>query len=88
MSLHRFTSQRLLLLLGVLVVAGCAGSGSRPDGSAAAERSEPVAAQETVLPEIPPEELAPGLTVTELPHRFRVATMINLVKHFLDELRE
>jgi tetratricopeptide (TPR) repeat protein len=54
MSLRRFTSLRLLLPLGVLVVAGCAGSGTRPDASAAGEKSEAVAGPERLLPEIPP----------------------------------
>lgn len=37
------------------------------------------------LPEIPADELAEGLTVAELPRRFRAATMVNLVKRFLEE---
>ncbi len=32
------------------------------------------------LPEIPPEELAEGLSMSELPRRFRVATMMNMVR--------
>ena len=32
------------------------------------------------LPEVPPEELAEGLTMAMLPRRFRVATMMNLVR--------
>ena len=37
------------------------------------------------LPEIPAEELADGLTVAELPRRFRAVTMVNLVERFLEE---
>jgi Flp pilus assembly protein TadD len=45
---------KLLLPLGVLVVAGCAGSGPKPDAEVAREQSEAVVGQERVLPEIPP----------------------------------
>ena len=31
------------------------------------------------MPEVPPEELLPGLTRQELPRRFRVATLVNWV---------
>ena len=41
-----------------------------------------------VLPEVPAEELAEGLTVAELPRRFRVATMVNLVGRLMEEKRE
>ena len=37
------------------------------------------------LPEVPPEELAEGLTTAELPRRFRVATMVNLVDRLLED---
>ncbi|MCP4348946.1 MAG: hypothetical protein GY795_25990 [Desulfobacterales bacterium] len=37
------------------------------------------------MPEVPPEELPDGLTVQELPLRFRVATMVNLVEKTLEE---
>jgi acyl carrier protein len=37
------------------------------------------------LPDIPPEELAEGLTTTDLPRRFRVSTMVNLVARLLEE---
>ena len=37
------------------------------------------------LPEVPPEELAPGLTAAELPRRLRVATMVNLVLRLREE---
>jgi acyl carrier protein len=40
------------------------------------------------LPEVPPEELAPGLTTADLPRRFRVATMVNLVNRLLEEKHE
>jgi acyl carrier protein len=40
------------------------------------------------MPEVPPEELADGLTQGELPLRFRVATMVNLVCRLLDEQRQ
>jgi len=39
------------------------------------------------MPEVSPEELADGLTPGELPLRFRVATMVNLVCRLLDEQR-
>ena len=39
------------------------------------------------MPEVPQEELAPGLTVTDLPRRFRVATIVNLVLQLLQEQR-
>jgi Flp pilus assembly protein TadD len=55
MSLHRSTSLRLLLPLGVLVVAGCAGTGTKPDAAAEREQSELAAGPERILPEIPPE---------------------------------
>lgn len=38
-----------------------------------------------VLPEVPAEELADGLTTAQLPRRFRVATMANLVNRLLEE---
>ena len=37
------------------------------------------------MPEIPPEELSEGLTVADLPRRFRVATMVNLVGRLLED---
>ena len=37
------------------------------------------------LPEVPPDELAEGLTAAELPRRFRVATMVNLVNRLMEE---
>ncbi|MCP4104192.1 MAG: hypothetical protein GY749_01425 [Desulfobacteraceae bacterium] len=37
------------------------------------------------MPEVPPGELPDGLTVQELPLRFRVATMVNLVEKTLEE---
>jgi acyl carrier protein len=40
------------------------------------------------LPEIPSSELADGLTVAQLPRRFRVATMVNLVSRLLEEKGE
>ena len=54
MSLHRSTSWRLLLPIGVLVVAGCAGPGPKPDAAPKPEQGEPVAREQRVLPEIPP----------------------------------
>ena len=54
MSLHRSTSWRLLLPIGVLVIAGCAGSGPKPDAAARQAQGEPAARSERVLPEIPP----------------------------------
>lgn len=38
-----------------------------------------------VMPEVPPEELPEGLTSADLPHRFRVSTMMNLVSRLLEE---
>jgi acyl carrier protein len=40
------------------------------------------------LPEVPAEELAEGLTTAQLPHRFRVATMVNLVERLLEKKHE
>ena len=40
------------------------------------------------LPEVPPGELADGLTASQLPRRFRVATMCNLVARLLEEKGE
>jgi acyl carrier protein len=37
------------------------------------------------MPEVPPEELADGLTTADLPRRLRVATMVNLVSRLLEE---
>ena len=54
MSLHCSTSRRLLLPIGVLVIAGCAGSGPKPDAAAELLQGEPVAREARVLPEIPP----------------------------------
>jgi hypothetical protein len=39
------------------------------------------------MPEVPPDELANGLSSAELPSRFRVATVVNLVCRLLDEKR-
>jgi len=40
------------------------------------------------LPEIPAEELPEGLTTADLPRRFRVATMVNLVAGLLEKKNE
>ena len=40
------------------------------------------------LPEVPMDELADGLSVGDLPRRFRVATMVNLVCRLLEEKDE
>jgi acyl carrier protein len=37
------------------------------------------------LPEIPVEELADGLLLADLPRRFRVATMVNMVRRCKEE---
>jgi len=37
------------------------------------------------MPEIPDDELQDGLTVTDFPRRFRVATMANLVQRILED---
>jgi acyl carrier protein len=37
------------------------------------------------LPEVPPEELAEGLTQADLPRRLRVASMVNLVCRLREE---
>ncbi len=55
MSLHRSTSWRLLLPLGVLVIAGCAGSGPKPDAPDDRERAGMADAPARVLPEITPQ---------------------------------
>jgi tetratricopeptide (TPR) repeat protein len=55
MSLQRFTSWRLLLPIGVLAIAGCAGSGPKPDATAErAQAGRPAAREERVLADIPP----------------------------------
>ncbi len=41
-----------------------------------------------ILPEVPPGELAEGLTVAELPRTFRVSTMANLVSRLMEEKGE
>lgn len=46
---------------------------------------EALAELREAMPEVPPEDLAPGLTVAELPHCFRVATIVNLVAQLLAE---
>ncbi len=38
-----------------------------------------------VLPDVPAEELPEGLTTADLPHTFRVSTMVNLVARLLEE---
>ncbi len=47
--------------------------------------SEAVAQLRAFMPEVPPEELADGLLQVDLPLRFRVATMVNLVSQLLGE---
>lgn len=37
------------------------------------------------MPEVPPEEFAPGMTPGDFPRRLRVATMVNLVGGLLEE---
>jgi len=37
------------------------------------------------MPEVPPEELADGLTAADFPRRLRVATMVNLVSRLLEK---
>jgi acyl carrier protein len=37
------------------------------------------------MPEVPPEELADGLTAADFPRRLRVATMVSLVARLLEE---
>jgi acyl carrier protein len=46
---------------------------------------EALAELRKLLPEVPPEELADGLRVAELPRRFRVSTMAGLVCRLLEE---
>lgn len=41
-----------------------------------------------ILPEVPPSELAEGLTVAQLPRTFRVSTMANLVSRLMEEKGE
>ena len=41
-----------------------------------------------ILPEVPPSELAEGLTVAQLPRTFRVSTMANLVSRLTEEKGE
>jgi acyl carrier protein len=40
------------------------------------------------MPEVPAEELSNGLRVAELPRRFRVSTMVNMVTRLLGEKGE
>jgi acyl carrier protein len=47
--------------------------------------SQALAELRGAMPEVPPEELADGLSQGELPLRFRVATMVHLVCRLLDE---
>ena len=47
--------------------------------------AEALAALREQLPDLPPSELAEGLTVAELPRRFRVSTMAGLVWRLLEE---
>lgn len=46
---------------------------------------EAIAELRKSMPEIPHDELKDGLTTSQLPRCFRVATMINLVRKFKDE---
>jgi len=46
--------------------------------------AEALAELRAALPEVPPPELADGLTTADLPRRFRVATMVNLVTRVLE----
>ncbi len=46
---------------------------------------EALAELRRAMPEVPSEDLAPGLTVAELPLCFRIATMVNLVSRLLEE---
>jgi len=46
---------------------------------------EALAELRRAMPEVPEEELAEGLHQGELPYRFRVATMVNLVCRLMDE---
>ncbi len=39
----------------------------------------------SALPEIPPEELGPGLTTAGLPRSFRVATFVNIIERLMEE---
>jgi len=48
---------------------------------------EGIAALRQLMPEVPAEEFTPGLRVTEVPERFRVATFYNLVCHLLEQAR-
>jgi len=41
-----------------------------------------------ILPEVPPSELAEGLTVAQLPRTFRASTMANLVSRLMEEKGE
>ena len=49
---------------------------------------EALAQLREAMPEVPPTELADGLTTAELPRRFRVATMVGLVLRLLAEQAE
>ena len=54
MSLHRSTNWRLLLPIGLLVLAGCAGSGPKPDTAEDRTQAGTAAASQRELAEIPP----------------------------------
>jgi len=46
---------------------------------------EALAELRRAMPEVPADELADGLTQGQLPQRFRVATMVNLVHRLIEE---
>lgn len=46
---------------------------------------EALAELRRAMPEVPADELADGLTQGQLPRRFRVATMVNLVCRLIEE---
>ncbi len=54
MSLHRSINWRLLLPIGLLVLAGCAGSGPKPDAADDRAQAGTAAAAQRELAEIPP----------------------------------
>ena len=67
--------------------AALAGMGEVPFEVDGVYTPQAVAALRAALPEIPPDELPDGLTAADLMRRLRVATMVSLVRRFVEEKR-
>lgn len=59
--------------------------GGVPMESGGVYTPEALAQLRRVMPEVPAEELAPGLAPGQLPYSFRVQTFVNLVSRLLQE---